>query len=208
MIRNQLERWWNKVEQRHERSGIGSLITPTDIYVSPSELAGKIAALPGLDMDQLGAIDVLDDDVNPMDEISFSSRPTLRFHGSIPAFLQQIKTLAEQQTRMLLVAPNHGEVERLAGLLREYGQPYRLGSRAQAPGAEQAYDESSHLAGDFVPPCWCRAPSRAASACRIATWCYLGPMTSPTRRMSRRGLCRASPSQKQRPSSPTSATSR
>ena len=103
-------------------------------------------------MDQLGAVDVLDEDVNPMDEIAFSSRPTLRFHGSIPAFLQQIKSLAEQETRMLLVAPNHGEVERLAGLLREYGQPYRLGSRAQAPGGEQAYDESSHLAGDFRTP--------------------------------------------------------
>jgi transcription-repair coupling factor (superfamily II helicase) len=24
MVRNQIERWWNKVEQRHERSGIGS----------------------------------------------------------------------------------------------------------------------------------------------------------------------------------------
>ena len=53
---------------------------------------------------------------------------------------------------MLLVVPNQGEVERLAGLLREYGQPYRLGSRAQAPGSEQAYDESSHLAGDFRTP--------------------------------------------------------
>ena len=152
MIRNQAERWWSKVEQRHERSGIGSLITPGDIYLSPFELQAKISALPGLEMDQLGAVDVLDEDVNPMDEIAFSSRPTLRFHGSIPAFLQQIKSLAEQQTRMLLVAPNHGEVERLAGLLREYGQPYRLGSRAHAPGSEQAYDESSHLAGDFRTP--------------------------------------------------------
>ncbi len=152
MIRNQADRWWNKVEQRHERSGIGSLITPDDIYLSPPELLARIAALPGLDMDQLGAVDVLDEDINPMDEVTFSSRPTLRFHGSIPAFLQQIKSLAEQQTRMLLVAPNHGEVERLAGLLREYGQPYRLGSRAQAPGSEQAYDESSHLAGDFRTP--------------------------------------------------------
>jgi transcription-repair coupling factor (superfamily II helicase) len=152
MIRNQADRWWNKVEQRHERSGIGSLITPADIYLSPLELEAKIASLPGLDMDQLGAVDVLDEDVNPMDEVSFSSRPTLRFHGSIPAFLQQIKSLAEQQTRMLLVAPNHGEVERLAGLLREYGQPYRLGSRAQQAGSEHPYDESSHLAGDFRVP--------------------------------------------------------
>ena len=152
MVRNQLDRWWSKVEQRHERSGIGSLITPTDIYLSPEEFLAKIASRPGIDMDQLGAVDVLDEDVNPLDEIAFSSRPTLRFHGSIPAFLQQIKSLAEQETRMLLVAPNQGEVERLAGLLREYNQPYRLGSRAQAPGSEQAYDESSHLAGDFRTP--------------------------------------------------------
>ena len=151
MVSNQLDRWWSKVEQRHERSGIGSLVTPADIYLSPPELLAKIAALPGLEMDQLGAVDVLDDS-NPLDEITFTSRPTLRFHGSIPAFLQQIKTLADQEVRMLLVAPNHGEVERLAGLLREYGQPYRLGSRAQAPGGEQAYDESSHLAGDFRTP--------------------------------------------------------
>jgi transcription-repair coupling factor (superfamily II helicase) len=152
MIGNQLERWWSKVEQRHERSGIGSLITPTDIYLSPLELEGKVKSLPGVDMDQLGAVDVLDEDINPMDEIPFSSRPTLRFHGSIPAFLQQIKNLAEQETRMLLIAPNHGEVERMAGLLREYSQPYRLGSRAQAPGAEHAYDESSHMAGDLRVP--------------------------------------------------------
>jgi transcription-repair coupling factor (superfamily II helicase) len=152
MVRNQLDRWWNKVEQRHERSGIGSLITPEDIYLSPLELLAKVSSLPGLEMDRLGAVDVLDEDVNPMDEIAFSSRPTLRFHGSIPAFLQQIKSLGEQETRMLLVAPNHGEVERLAGMLREYAQPYRLGSRAQAPGGQQAYDESSHLAGDFRTP--------------------------------------------------------
>src|ERR1700678_34085 len=52
---------------------------------------------------------------------------------------------------MLLVAPNYGEVERLAGMLREYGQPYRLCSRVLARG-EQPYDESSHLAGDFRTP--------------------------------------------------------
>src|ERR1700729_3691347 len=92
MVRNQLDRWWNKVEQRHERSGIGSLITPGDIYLSPLELLAKVASLPGLEVDQLGAVDVLEDDVNPMDEIAFSSRPTLRFHGSIPAFMQQLKS--------------------------------------------------------------------------------------------------------------------
>ena len=152
MIRNQAERWWNKVQQRHERSGIGSLIAPSDIYFSPDELLPRIASLAGLDLDQLGAVDVLEEDDATLGEIAFTSRPTLRFHGSIPAFLKQIKSLAEGGTRMLLVAPNQGEVERLAGLLREYGQPYRLGSRIQHPGSENIYDETSYLAGDFRTP--------------------------------------------------------
>ena len=152
MIRNQAERWWSKVEQLHERSGMGSLIQPADIYLSPQELLFKIASLPGLDLDQLGAVDVLEDDTAPLGEVAFSSRPTLRFHGSVPAFLKQIKSMAEEGTRMLLVAPNQGEVERLASLLREYGQPYRLGSRIQHTGSENIYDETSYLAGDSRVP--------------------------------------------------------
>jgi transcription-repair coupling factor (superfamily II helicase) len=152
MIRSQAERWWSKVEQRHERSGIGSLVTPSDIYFSPDELLPKIASTPGLDLDQLGEVDVLNDDSSTVGEIAFTSRPTMRFHGSIPAFLDEIKSLANQGTRMLLVAPNQGEVERLAGLLREYGQPYRLGSRTQHAGSENIYDETSYLAGDSRTP--------------------------------------------------------
>jgi transcription-repair coupling factor (superfamily II helicase) len=152
MIENQAGRWWSKVEQRHERSGIGSLVTPADIYLSPDQLLWKIASLPGLELDQLGAIDVLEEASDALGEVAFTSRPTLRFHGSIPVFLEQIKTLAAAGTRMLLIAPNQGEVERLAGLLREYGQPYRLGSRAMHPGSENIYDETSYLAGDFRTP--------------------------------------------------------
>ncbi|MGA8107866.1 MAG: transcription-repair coupling factor, partial [Acidobacteriaceae bacterium] len=92
MIRNQIDRWWNKVEQRHERSSIGSLIRPEDIYVRPEILQANLAARPGIDIDQLGAVDVLEAD-ETLGEIEFSSRPTLRFHGSIPALVEQIRTL-------------------------------------------------------------------------------------------------------------------
>src|SRR5579875_3671515 len=151
MIRNQVDRWWNKVEQRHERSSIGSLITPEDIYLRPELLQAKLASHPGLDIDQLGAVDVLDED-ETLGEIEFSSRPTLRFHGSIPALVEQIRSLMNQDTRTLLVAPNQGEVERLANLLREYELPYRLGSRLAHAGSENVYDESSYLAGDLRTP--------------------------------------------------------
>jgi len=151
MIKNQLERWWNKVEQRHERSGIGSLILPGDVYLAPERLQMTLAAKPGLDIDQLGAVDVLDEDLT-LGEVAFASRPTLRFHGSIPALIEQLKTLMEQSVHMLLTVPNQGEVERLANLLREYGLPYRLGSRTQHAGSENIYDESSYLAGDLRTP--------------------------------------------------------
>ena len=40
MVRNQVDRWWNKVELRHERSGIGSLVRPEDIYLRPRGSSG------------------------------------------------------------------------------------------------------------------------------------------------------------------------
>ncbi|HEY0760354.1 MAG TPA: transcription-repair coupling factor, partial [Acidisarcina sp.] len=151
MIKNQAERWWTKVQQRHDRSGIGSLITPEDIYLEPDLLLPTLASRPGLDIDQLGIVDILEEDTT-LGEVEFSSRPTLRFHGQIPAFIEQIKTLMAQETRILLATPNQGEVERLATLLREYGLPYRLGSRTQHTGSENVYDESSYLAGDYRTP--------------------------------------------------------
>ncbi len=156
MIRNQIDRWWNKLEQRHERSSIGSLITPEDLYVRPELLQARLASHPGLDIDQLGAVDVLEEG-ETLGEIEFSSRPTLRFHGSIPALVEQVRTLMQQEIRTLLVAANQGEVERLATLLREYELPYRLGSRIQHAGSENLYDESSYLAGDMRTPVILRA---------------------------------------------------
>ncbi len=156
MIRNQIDRWWNKVEQRHERSSIGSLIRPEDIYVRPELLQARLASHAGLDIDQLGAVDVLEED-ETLGEIEFTSRPTLRFHGSIPALIEQIRNLMGQEVRTLLVAPNQGEVERLASLLREYELPYRLGSRIQHTGSETVYDESSYLTGDMRTPVILRA---------------------------------------------------
>jgi transcription-repair coupling factor (superfamily II helicase) len=151
MIENQIDRWWNKVEQRHERSSIGSLIRPEDIYLRPEVLRAQLSSQAGIDIDQLGAVDVLEEDTT-LGEIPFHSRPTLRFHGSIPAFIEQVRSLMQQETRMLLVAPNQGEVERLANLLREYELPYRLGSRIQHTGSENIYDESSYLAGNYRTP--------------------------------------------------------
>ncbi len=164
MVRNQIDRWWNKVEQRHDRSGIGSLIEPEDIYIRPELLQAMLGSYPGLDLDQLGAVDILDEDTT-LGEVEFATRPTLRFHGSIPAFVEQIRALIAQEQRILLAAPNQPEVERLATVLREYHLPYRLGSRTQHAGSENLYDETSHLAGDMRVPVIVRAQIAAGVSC-------------------------------------------
>ncbi len=158
MIKNQGERWWNKVEQRHERSGIGNLIRPEDIYSSPWVLDDRLRHFNGCDLDQLGAVDVLESDNSALSEIEFHTRPTARFHGSIPAMIDAVQLLIKQEARVLLTAPNQGEVERLASLLQEYQVPYRLGSRNMAAGSETIYSESSYLAGNTSTPVIVRTP--------------------------------------------------
>jgi transcription-repair coupling factor (superfamily II helicase) len=160
MVRNQIDRWWNKVEQRHERSGIGSLIRPEDIYLRPEILQASLEAHMGLDLDQLGAVDVLDQDLT-LGEIELPTRPTLRFHGSIPALTEQIKKLMTAETRMVLAVPHQGDVERMATVLREYEVPYRLGSRMPRSTGETVLDEGSYLAGDLRVPVIVRSPLAA-----------------------------------------------
>jgi transcription-repair coupling factor (superfamily II helicase) len=152
MVKNQGERWWNKIEQRHDRSGIGTLVRPEDIYISPWDLEDRLRRTTGCDLDQLGAVDVLDAERNELSEIEFATRPTQRFHGSIPALIEALQSLMGQEARILLAAANQGEVERLAGLLQEYQVPYRLGSRSEQHGSATVYSESSYLAGDLRTP--------------------------------------------------------
>ncbi|HEY6374873.1 MAG TPA: DEAD/DEAH box helicase, partial [Edaphobacter sp.] len=161
MVKNQGERWRNKVEQRHDRSGIGNLVRPEDIYLSPWDLDDRLRRFTGCELDQLGAVDILEADRSDLSEVDFATRPTQRFHGSIPALIDALNVLMKQDARILLTAPNQGEVERLAGLLQEYHLPYRLGSRSEAHGSSTVYSESSYLAGDLRTPVIVKTPIAA-----------------------------------------------
>jgi transcription-repair coupling factor (superfamily II helicase) len=156
MVRSQIDRWWSKVELRHERSGIGSLFRPEDIYLRPEVLQASLGAHMGLDLDQLGAVDVLETDTT-LGEIELPTRPTLRFHGSIPALTEQLKKLMATDARIVLAAVHQGDVERLATVLREYEVPYRLGSRAPRAG-DTMLEEASFMAGDLRVPVIVRSP--------------------------------------------------
>ncbi|NUQ29267.1 MAG: transcription-repair coupling factor [Acidobacteriaceae bacterium] len=158
MVKNQGERWWNKLEQAHDRAAIGSLVRAEDIYLSPWDLEDRVRRMPGIELDQLGAVDVLDTQVDALSGIEIPTRPTTRFHGSIPALVEQLRSLMNQDSRIVLTAPNQGEVERLAGLLQEYKVPYRIGSRTQtSSGSATVYDETTYLSSSANTPVIVRA---------------------------------------------------
>jgi transcription-repair coupling factor (superfamily II helicase) len=53
-LHSELEHSWGRIEEAHERSGIGNLVKSTDLYFSPEDLWQKIAELPGADFEHLG----------------------------------------------------------------------------------------------------------------------------------------------------------
>ncbi len=140
------DEWWNKVNQRHERSGVGALVRPEEIYFVPEEWNQRLARTPGIEMERLGIVDALNDEETSAADISFSSRLTMRFHGSIPAMVDEVRKLSGQGKRVIFAVPNMGGVERLADIFTEYALPFRLGSRAPSPGGESYLDETSYFA--------------------------------------------------------------
>jgi transcription-repair coupling factor (superfamily II helicase) len=53
-VKAEQERWWDKVTQRHEMSGVGKLAMPEDIYLPPEKWNELIFKLPGADLEHLG----------------------------------------------------------------------------------------------------------------------------------------------------------
>src|SRR5205807_6409608 len=81
------EEWWNKVRERHERSGVGALVRPEEIYFSPEDWSVRLAQAPGIEVERLGVSD-FGFDQGGSDDFTFHTRPTTRFHGSIPAMVE------------------------------------------------------------------------------------------------------------------------
>jgi transcription-repair coupling factor (superfamily II helicase) len=153
------DRWWERVEQRHEVSGVGKLATPEDIYAPPRLWAERIAGLPGGSLEQLGLLRIAEAEnklglvephVPEAPLIEFSTQPTARFHGSVPAMVEDVRKLTAEGRRVLFAAPNTGEMERLADIFTEYQLPFRLGTRAPVPGSETYLDETAYFSGDLT----------------------------------------------------------
>ena len=144
LLRTEFDRFWTRVEEAHERSGVGNLVRPTDLYLPPEGWWKKVAELTGADVEHLGITRTEDADT----EISFLTQPTPRFHGAVPLMLEEVQKLTGQGNQVLFSVPNTGEVERLADIFTEYNVSFRLGSRTR--GGESYADETSYFAGEVL----------------------------------------------------------
>src|SRR5215472_11299494 len=79
-LKQELDRTWARVGEIHERSLIGNLVRPEDLYYPPEQWWGSLARLRGADLGHLGATRA--EQLETV--LQFPSQPTSRFHGSIP----------------------------------------------------------------------------------------------------------------------------
>jgi len=143
LLRTEFDRFWIRVEEAHERSGVGNLVRPSDLYLPPDDWWKKVASLTGADIEHLGITRGEDDN----SDVTFLTQPTPRFHGAVPAMLEEVQRLTTQGNQVLFSVPNTGEVERLADIFTEYNVSFRLGSRTR--GGESYADETSYFAGEI-----------------------------------------------------------
>src|SRR5262249_39447682 len=133
LLKAEFDAFWERLEGAHERSEIGNLVRSKELYTAPDEWWGKLQSAPGAEIEHLGV-------TRPGTEsVEFHTQPSRRFHGSIPTMLEEVKKHIVENRRVLVVAPNIGEMERLADFFTEYGVSYRLGSRTR--GGESYADE-------------------------------------------------------------------
>ena len=141
-LANDHDAWWQRVLDAHEHSGIGNLVHPEELYVTPDAWRAQVSATAVMDVEQLGVA------TGDSDSIDFHTQPTPRFHGAVPKLLEEVKKLSAAGERVLLAAGSMGELERLADIFNEYEVPYRLGTRGNKAGdvseeAAQFNDESA-----------------------------------------------------------------
>src|SRR5438874_2849629 len=81
--------WWEKIVDRHERSGVGALVRPEELYFPPEDWRALLRRTPGFEIEELGI-------ESGVEQIVFHSQPTSRFHGPVPAMVDEVKKLTAE----------------------------------------------------------------------------------------------------------------
>jgi transcription-repair coupling factor (superfamily II helicase) len=137
--------WWTKLNEVHERSLIGNLVRPEDLYLSPEQWADVLQYSATIAVEQLGI-----EGPDEGEHLVMQSQPTMRFHGSVAAMTEEVGKLTREGKRVMFAVSSTGEVERLADVFNEYNLSFRIGSRTPRPGAEVYVDESTYFTDDVA----------------------------------------------------------
>jgi transcription-repair coupling factor (superfamily II helicase) len=140
-----LDAWWTKVTEAHERSLIGNLVRPEDLFLIPDQWRARLQHAPTIAVEQLG-IEGFDEG----EHLTLQTQPTTRFHGSVAAMTEEVSRLTREGKRVIFAVSSTGEVERLADVFNEYNLSFRIGSRTPKPGSEVYVEESSYFEEDVA----------------------------------------------------------
>jgi len=147
LLRESHEAWWDKLAEVHERSLIGNLVRPGDLYLSPTEWDARLDRAPVLAIEQLG---IESAGTAGTEHIVLQTQPTMRFHGSVAAMAEEVASLTGDGKHVMFAVASTGEVERLADVFNEYNLSFRIGSRTPKPGMEVFVDESTYFTEDVA----------------------------------------------------------
>ena len=144
-LREAHDAWWSRVFEAHERSLVGNLVRPEDLYLTPEEWHARLQQAPTIAVEQLG-IEATDEG----EHLTLQTQPTTRFHGSVAAMTEEVGRLAREGKRVIFAVSSTGEVERMADVFNEYNLSFRIGSRTPKPGNEVYVEESTYFEEDVA----------------------------------------------------------
>src|SRR4029077_18755737 len=128
----------------------GNSLEALSSYYFTGEWDAQLSRHPRLEFEHLGLA------YEDSEARTIQTQPTNRFHGNVPAFMEEARKRIAAGEQVLLAAESLGELERYADLCHEYEVPFRLGDLWEnAPSARLAEDSS---AGSVPAIVLCRAP--------------------------------------------------
>src|SRR5271165_1372051 len=137
--------WWTRVTEAHERSLIGNLVRPEDLFLTPDQWRARLQHAPTIAVEQLGI-----EGADEGEHLTLQTQPTTRFHGSVAAMTEEVGKLTREGKRVMFAVSSTGEVERLADVFNEYNLSFRIGSRTPKPGSEVYVEESTYFEEDVA----------------------------------------------------------
>ena len=119
-------------------------------YYFTDEWTSQLSRHPRLELEHLGLTH------EDTETHAIQTQPTTRFHGNVPAFMEEARNRIAAGERVLLAAESLGELERYADLCHEYEVPFRLGDLEENATSARLAEDSS--AGSVPAVVLCRAP--------------------------------------------------